>query len=92
MLPGHGRQLADPLVRDLGVVGEVELCQQGEPGEEGQPSVRHRVASGQRELAQPQTWGCGFISIFYTPSCTLRPQILFPFLALANSVLLLLSS
>ena len=65
MLPGHGGQLADPLVRHLGVVGEVQLCQQGEPGEEGQPSVRDRVASRQGELAQPQTWGRGFISIFY---------------------------
>ena len=65
VLPGHGRQLADSLVRDLGVVCEVQLRQQGESGEEGQPSVRHRVASGQGELAQPQTWGCGFMSISF---------------------------
>ena len=65
MLPGHGGQLTDSLVGDLGVVGEVQLGQQGESGEEGQPSVRHSVASGECELAELQTWRHGFISFFY---------------------------
>lgn len=52
-LPAHGGKLADSLVCDLCVVGQVQLWQETQSGEEGQTAVGDTVASGESQLSQP---------------------------------------